>query len=325
MIKINTLKRGDIMSFDNFFDKSKNSLGSTLSNRAGDAIRSIDNPILRNAAGNLLNSALPGFGGGIPNYSDSSYAAVISEKIIQSIAEAQGSIANPFPTDEGVASTAELENSYDWRARLRPKKGGEEIFYAASIEDSDGNTGFTDYLMRPIQESGGLVWQNTPSIFLNGTADYDQKYMQGMNYPINTYYHSRAPEIPITADFTANDQYEARYLLAVMTFLRIATKGFFGDSAVANGRYGTPPPVMVFEYLGDHGFNKVPVVVTNYQFQLDNNVDYVPVTVQDTVTYVPTLANILVTLSPTFTPTKMRRKFDLQAVANGALYRDGFI
>jgi hypothetical protein len=114
-------------------------------------------------------------------------------------------------------------------------------------------------------------------------------------------------------------------MLAVLTFLRIATKGFYGDSAVANGRYGTPPPVMVFEYLGDHGFNKVPVVVTNYQFQLDNNVDYVPVTVQDTVTYVPTMANILVTLSPTFTPTKLRRKFDLQAVANGALYKDGFI
>ena len=179
--------------------------------------------------------------------------------------------------------------------------------------------------MRPIQESGGMVWQHTPSIFLNGTADYDQKYMQGMNYPINTYFHSRAPEIPVTADFTANDQYEARYMLAVLTFLRIATKGFYGDSAVANGRYGTPPPVMVFEYLGDHGFNKVPVVVTNYQFQLDNNVDYVPVTVQDTVTYVPTMANILVTLSPTFTPTKLRRKFDLQAVANGALYKDGFI
>jgi len=320
------IKLGAYMSFNNFFDKSKNSLGSVLSNRAGDAIRSIDNPILRNAAGNLLNTALPGFGGGIPNYSDNSYGAVISEKIIQSIAEAQGTVANPFPTDEQLATTDTLSKTYDWRARLRPKKGGEEIFYAASIQDNEGNdAGSPDYLMRPIQESGGLVWQHTPSIFLNGTADYDQKYMQGMNYPINTYFHSRAPEIPITADFSANDQYEARYMLAILTFLRVATKGFFGDSAVANGRYGTPPPVMVFEYLGDHGFNKVPVVVTNYQFQLDNNVDYVPVVVGNTTTYVPTLANILVTLSPTYTPTKLRRRFDLQAVANGALYKDGFI
>ena len=128
------------MSFDNFFDKSKNSLGSVLSNKAGDAIRSINNPILRNAAGNLLNTALPGVGGGIPNYSDNSYGAVISEKIIKSIAEAQGTIANPFPTDEQVASSTALENAYDWRARLRPKKGGEETFYAASIENGEGVT-----------------------------------------------------------------------------------------------------------------------------------------------------------------------------------------
>lgn len=321
------------MSFDNFFDKSLNSLGSVLSNKAGDAIRGIDNPILRNAAGNLLNTALPGFGGGIPNYTDNSYGAIINQKIAQSIAESQGTIAAPFTTTvdgsgnptNPTASTDVLSKTYDWRARLRPKKGGEEIFYGAQIEGQDGQSGFTDYLMKPIQESGGLVWQHTPTVFLSGTADYDQRYMQGSNYPINTYFHSRAPEIPVTADFTANDQYEARYMLALMVFLRIATKGFYGDSAVANGRYGTPPPVLIFEYLGDHGFNKVPVVINNYQFQMDGTVDYVPVAVQETVTYVPAMANVLINLVPQYTPTKLRRRFDIQAVANGALYKDGFI
>jgi hypothetical protein len=321
------------MSFDNFFDRSQNSLGSVLSNKAGDAIRSIDNPILRNAAGNLLNRALPGFGGGVPDYTDNAYGAIIAEKIAQSVAETQGVVAAPFTTSIDASGTAnnpnatstELSKKYDWRARLRPKKGGEETFYAAQIEGQDGDSGFEDYLMRPIQESNGLVWQNTPTVFLTGTADYDQKYMQGMQYPINTYFHSRAPEIPVTADFTANNIYEARYLLAVMVFLRIATKGFYGDSAVANARYGTPPPVMIFEYLGDHGFNKVPVVVNNYQLQLDNQVDYVPVEVQGTITYVPTMANVIVNLVPQYTPTKLRRRFDLQAVANGALYKDGFI
>lgn len=319
------------MSFDNFFDKSKNSLGSVLSNRAGDAIRSIENPILRNAAGNLLNTALPGFGGGTPNYTDNSYGVIITEKIAQSIAETQGAIAAPFTTTIDAQGNPvnpnetndSLTRAYDWRARLRPKKGGEETFYSPSV--GNPGEGFTDYLMRPIEESGGLVWQTTPSIFLNGTADYDQKYMQGMQYPINTYFHSRAPEIPVTADFTANDQYEARYMLALMTFLKISTKGFYGDSAVANGRYGTPPPVMVFEYLGDHGFNKVPVVVNSYQFQLDNNVDYVPVVIEGTTTFVPAMANVIVNLVPQYTPTKLRRRFDLQAVANGALYEDGFI
>lgn len=316
------------MSFDNFFDRSQNSLGSVLSNKAGDAIRSIDNPILRNAAGNLLNRALPGFGGGIPDYTDNAYGVIITEKIAQSVAESQGIVAAPA---QGVdpatgqplnAANEELTKAFDWRARLRPKKGGEELFYSANVGE-DG--GFEDYLMRPIQESGGLVWQHTPTIFLTGSANYDQKYMQGMQYPINTYYHSQAPEIPVTAEFTANNQYEARYMLALMTFLKIATKGFFGDTAVQNGRYGTPPPVMVFEYLGEHGFNKVPVVVNNYQFELPNNVDYVPVVVQGTVTYVPTMSNVVINLVPQYTPTKLRRRFDLQAVANGVAYKDGFI
>lgn len=318
------------MSFDNFFDRSQNSLGSVLSNKAGDAIRSIENPILRNAAGNLLNRALPGFGGGVPDYTDNSYGVLITEKIAQSVAESQGFIAAPA---QGVdpatgqplnAANEELTKAFDWRARLRPKKGGEELFYSPNVGETGG---FEDHLMRPIQESNGLVWQHTPTIFLTGSANYDQKYMQGMQYPINTYYHSQAPEIPVTAEFTANNQYEARYMLALMTFLKIATKGFFGDTAVQNGRYGTPPPVMVFEYLGEHGFNKVPVVVNNYQFELPNNVDYVPVITEGTkrVTYVPTMSNVVINLVPQYTPTKLRRRFDLQAVANGVAYKDGFI
>jgi len=59
--------------------------------------------------------------------------------------------------------------------------------------------------------------------------------------------------------------------------------------------------------------------------ELGNSVDYVPVTVQGTVTYVPTLTDISVVLSPQYTPTKLRRKFDLEAISNGALYKDGFI
>ena len=110
-----------------------------------------------------------------------------------------------------------------------------------------------------------------------------------------------------------------------MTFLRISTKGYFGDKAVEQGKYGTPPPVLIFEYLGDHGFNKVPVVVTNYNMQLPEDVDYVPVEVEGTVTYVPTRTNIMVNLTPTYTPHKLRRRFDLDAITNGIAYKDGFI
>jgi hypothetical protein len=160
---------------------------------------------------------------------------------------------------------------------------------------------------------------------MSGSAEYNETMMQGMNYPINTFISSRPPDIPITADFSANDIYEARYLLAVMTFLKVCTKAAFGDDAVAKGTAGTPPPVLLFEYLGDHGFNKVPVVVTNWSMQLPDNVDYVPVVVNDTTTYVPTLTNIMINLKPQYTPHKLRRRFSVEGVTSGAQYKDGFI
>ena len=148
---------------------------------------------------------------------------------------------------------------------------------------------------------------------------------QGMNYPINTYLQGTAMQIPVSADFSANNISEARYILAMMIFLRTSVKSYYGDTAVLNGAVGTPPPVFVFEYLGDHGFNKVPVTVVNYQIEFPDGVDYVPVQVNNTVTYVPTLTNVMVTLQPNYTPQKMRRRFDVNAIANGVSYKDGFI
>jgi len=220
-----------------------------------------------------------------------------------------------------------VSTNVDWRARLRPKDGGRDIFWKGKA-GSDTTEPKVDFLLRPLYESNGLVWQYTPNIFLSGRANYNISEFQGSNYPLVTYKNSQPPTIPITADFTANTVAEARYLLGVMHFLRVATKSFYGDTAVANGMYGTPPPVMLFEYLGDHGFNKVPVVVTEYSVQLDETVDYVPVYTNASgteVTYVPTKTNIVISLQPSYTPHKTRKRFDLGAFATGRSYKDGFI
>lgn len=280
----------------------------------------ISDPRLRNAAGQLLGSfgLGQGLGFGTTNYGDNSYTQMIADRVAKAQDQQQAELKTFLERSGKLNTTGEnpLSKSMDWRARLRPKKGGETKFYSA---------GESEYLMQPIRESGGMVWQYTPTIYLSATAEYDQKLMQGMNYPINTFISGRPPDLPVQADFTANNEYEARYLLAIMTFLRVATKAYFGDAAVAAKDYGTPPPVMIFEYLGDHGFNKVPVVMTNYQMSLADDCDYVPVVYGTTTTYVPTKTNIMVNLTPTYTPHKLRRRFDLNSIANGVAYKDGFI
>ena len=273
-----------------------------------------NNPLAASAIENLIGEAFPGYG--FPETANNVFEDAINERVQSLIAEAE-----LFGASYKDVSTTKLTEKYDWRARLRPKEGGKDDFYSAVV---DGNYQ-KDHLLRPIQESNGMVWQYTPTIFVSATANYNAQDGQGTNYPINVYMNSTPPEIPVAADWTANDIYEARYLLAVMTFLRVSTKGYFGDKAVEQGKYGTPPPVLIFEYLGDHGFNKVPVVVTNYNMQLPEDVDYVPVEVEGTVTYVPTRTNIMVNLTPTYTPHKLRRRFDLDAITNGIAYKDGFI
>ncbi len=301
----------------NFLSKSKNAFNGLLNNKIAEASSKLGdkNPLAKTFFDRMLGSAFPGYG--LPNNPNTDLGvAEISERIERLIAEAElmARVSDEIEPDET------LTQSYDWRARLRPKKGGESMFYQKTTKGDSG-----DYLLKPIEESGGMVWQYTPTIMLQGQSNYSQAHMQGMNYQINTFQNSTPPMLPISADFTANDIYEARYMLAIFTFLKICGKGTFGDSAVSAGDYGRPPPVLLFEYMGDHMFNKVPVVMTSYNIQLPEEVDYVPVKVGDTVTHVPTRTNIMVNLEPTYTPQKLRRKFNLDMLTSGQAYKDGFI
>lgn len=226
-----------------------------------------------------------------------------------------------IPTDlkktisQTPSAPAKLKQGFDWRARLRPKDGGKDTFYGSA----------PDSLMALIKQSNGLIWQYTPTMTFTSAAKYHQAQMQGMNYAINTYNMSEVSEITLNCDFTANDIYEAQYMLAAFNFLKIATKSYFGDAASAQGRYGTPPPVMLFEYLGEQMFNKVPVVVSSYNITFSDAVDYVPVVWKDTTTFVPTQAQVMITMLPTYNPNKIRKRFDLDQIKNGQAYKHGFL
>ena len=305
------------MALENF----GNAAGSKLNNLAAKGLNKLPASV-RGPAGALLDQILPGLGGNA-DYSNNSYSKLINKRLTSEYnAEmdaliqqgGDGSVKIASPNEEG------LKDSYDWRARLRPKKGGEGIFYGTDKAGSKEGT-----LMEPIIDSGGLVWQYTPSIYLQGSANYNQRSFQGANYPINSFNQSQVADFAVTSDFTANDQYEARYFLAMTAFLKAATKAHFGDVSVADGNYGMPPPVLLFEYLGEYGFNKVPVVVVNYSIEYPREVDYVPVRFNGTVTYVPTKANVAISLSPTYTPHKLRKRFDIESIANGTSYKDGFV
>lgn len=216
----------------------------------------------------------------------------------------------------------------DWRARLQVMRANKDEFFGELEEDA---------LMHPLKVDRGIVFQYQPSMFIAYAATYDTQVFQGSNYPLHTYMSSTPPTIPIQVQYSCTNQEEARYLLAMMQFLKVSTKSQFGEMAVMNNKVGRPPPVLEFSYLGPHGYDRVPVVINDVNYIMVNNVDYIPVSHpavkseyhvsafaseneqggSATVTYVPTDIDMTITCLPQYSPRRIRRAFNLDDMRKG--------
>lgn len=243
----------------------------------------------------------------------------------------------------------------DWRAKIGPlrKKDFDTIFgpnlknpdvAKATASETANNSEVKNEgsVLAPLREIGGIIYPYTPTILVTGQANYNEMQFTHYNYPIYSFMNSTPPVFTVSGPFTANNINEARYLLAVLNFLKVATKAQNGRGAVRTGF--RVPPVLAFSYLGPNGFDKVPVVIRNYSYQLRDDVDYVPVDTMDYfytkamyqsnddnlfmfqrdgsgnfTTYVPSSVDILIDLAPQYNPADLRQKFDLDLMTTGAL------
>lgn len=220
----------------------------------------------------------------------------------------------------------------DWRARLQVMRANFKDFFGVEAGAKEGAG-----MMTPLLQDRGIVFQYQPSMFIAYAATYDTQTFQGSNYPLHTYMSSTPPTLPIQVQYSCTNQEEASYLLAMMQFLKVSTKAQFGELAVINDKVGRPPPVLEFSYLGPHGYDRVPVVINDVNYIMVNNVDYIPVyhlpvksdfhvsafKSEDaeggsaSVTYVPTDIDMTITCLPQYSPRRIRRGFDLDAMRQG--------
>lgn len=213
-------------------------------------------------------------------------------------------------------------SQFDYRARLKPKPDGMSYVFG---DDEDSN------ILKPLIDQGGaLVFPYTPTVLFSGNAEYDQYGFTHSIYPSKSYVKSAPSEIQLTADFTAQSDREAAHTLASMHFFKSVTKSYFGgQSQSAIERAGTPPPVILFDYMGEYMFKDIPVVVSNFSFTLEPDVDYVPVTfrrgntTRDLATYVPSRMNIAVTLEIVYNTKVIRNEFDLDKFRKGGYVYGG--
>ena len=149
----------------------------------------------------------------------------------------------------------------DWRVRLRLAP------YATYLYKNPEGAG----IMEPLRNTDGVVFPYTPRIDMSYNADYNPTDLVHSNYRGYFYKGSRVGEVTITADFTAQDSAEADYLLATIHFFRSCTKMFYGQ----DDDRGAPPPLVFLTGLGEFQFNEHPCVISQFNYNLPNDVDYI--------------------------------------------------
>lgn len=223
--------------------------------------------------------------------------------------------------------------SQDFRARLQPKDMNQAQYILGPRDSSN--------ILFPLYSTRGVLFPYTPSVSTGHTAEYNQHPFVHTNYSYNAYVRSLPKPISVTAAFTAQTNNEALYLLSVLHFFKSVTKMYFGVTPY--NRAGIPPPVLLFNYLGEHQFNNVPVVIKDVSYVFESNIDYVPVDTSDILnytpdigvampiknmsgySYVPTHMSLTVEMDTQYIPNKIKNEFNLDEFRSGKMVGKGYI
>ena len=149
----------------------------------------------------------------------------------------------------------------DWRVRLRLAPNSNYLYNSTDCGP----------VLWPLRNTDGVIFPYTPSIDTSYKANYSAYDLTHSNYRGYFYQNSYVDAINVKATFTAQDTAEANYLLAVIHFFRSVTKMFYGQDA----ERGSPPPLTYLSGLGDFQFNEHPCVVSQFNYNLPADVNYI--------------------------------------------------
>ena len=156
-------------------------------------------------------------------------------------------------------------NQGDWRVRLRLANSADYLYRDPALTNPQSG------ILYPLAITDGVVFPYTPTISSTYSANYNTYDLTHSNYRGLFYQNSYIDEVTIEAVFTAQDTFEANYMLAVIHFFRSVTKMFYGQDT----NRGQPPPLVFLQGLGEYQYNLHPCVVRSFSYNLPNDVDYI--------------------------------------------------
>ena len=158
------------------------------------------------------------------------------------------------------SSLSQMPLNTDWRVVLRLAPGSNYLYNAPQAG-----------LLQPLKVTNGVIFPYTPSISTAYKASYAAYDLTHSNYRGYFYQNSYTDAINVNATFTAQSTSDAAYVLAVIHFFRSVTKMFYGQDA----QRGSPPPLVFLSGLGDYQFNNHPCLVSQFNYVLPPDVDYI--------------------------------------------------
>lgn len=236
-------------------------------------------------------------------FADSNVLSTVSNDYSASntVSSIESSIAPSLTTVLGTGHDTDL------RIKLIPKNKSSVL-----------GTSSTTNPLNPIISTGGMIFPYTPTITVQGSANYATQTPTHSNQDYKIYQNTPSMSFNISGEISANSLSQAQYSAAILHFLRVVTKNRFGESSNA----GLPPPLLYLNGYGTFMFNMLPVIVNSYSYSLPNNVDYVNVTVGNTTAKIPTLTTVSVSVTVQNIPSKLNT-FDIDSFAQGTLLRKG--
>jgi hypothetical protein len=157
-------------------------------------------------------------------------------------------------------SYAQQPLNTDWRVVLRLAPNSDYLY-------NSNNPG----ILAPLRTTNGVIFPYTPSISTAYKANYNNYDLTHSNYRGYFYQNSYTDVVTVNASFTAQSTSDAAYVLAVIHFFRSVTKMFYGQDAYR----GSPPPLVFLSGLGDYQFNNHPCLVSQFNYTLPPDVDYI--------------------------------------------------
>ena len=218
----------------------------------------------------------------------------------------------PGDTSANVASSGELP---DWRVKLSiPSAWRSQALRAGTGIEILAPLFITDF---------ALVFPYTPTIMLNYQAGYTPIKPVHSNYPFYSYQNSSVQGLSIAGDFTVETVDEGKYWLAAQHYLKSVTKMAYGENATIPT--GAPPPIVKLNGYGNHIFKDLPVIVTSWNMELPNDVDYMLIkgfNKDEAGTYVPVRSTMSVSCEIVHSREKIRQ-FSLEKFIKGDYINTG--